>query len=80
MDHSGRTNGFEIARLSKLAIRYNDDSVLENHHVSVMYKILSKDKYNILNNVSQEQFNTIRKHVITNILATDMKKHFDIIK
>jgi len=27
IDHSGRTNGYEMARLTKLAIRYNDESV-----------------------------------------------------
>lgn len=32
VDHTGRNNMFEINSASKLAIRYNDDSVLENHH------------------------------------------------
>ncbi|KAM3141805.1 hypothetical protein pb186bvf_006127 [Paramecium bursaria] len=79
VDHTGRTNGFEVARMSKLAIRYNDESVLENHHVSMTFKIIQKDKYNILNNLSQEQFIKVRKFMVTNILATDMKKHFEIM-
>ena len=28
VDHTGRTNAFESAKLSKLALRYNDDSVI----------------------------------------------------
>lgn len=32
--HTGRTNAFEISSLSKLAVCYNDESVLENYHVS----------------------------------------------
>ena len=33
--HRGRTNAFEVATLSDLALRYNDASVLENHHAAV---------------------------------------------
>ena len=54
--------------------------VLENHHVSTMYKIMIKEKYNILKNASLEQYRTIRKYAIPNILATDMKRHFEILK
>jgi hypothetical protein len=80
LDHTGRTNPYEIASSSKLAVRYNDESVLENHHVSTMFKILLKEKYNILENMTNEQYNTVRKFSIANILGTDMKKHFDILK
>lgn len=45
-----------------------------------MYKIMTKEKYNILKNVSLEQYRTIRKLAIPNILATDMKRHFEILK
>lgn len=38
--------------MSKLAVRYNDESVLENHHASMTFKIMSRDKYNILSNLS----------------------------
>lgn len=30
VDHTGRTNAFEAARLSKIALRYNDESVINN--------------------------------------------------
>lgn len=45
-----------------------------------MFKILQKERYNILANLSPEQFITFRRYAIANILATDMKKHMDIIK
>ena len=80
VDHRGYTNAFEMATLSNIAIRYNDESVLENHHVSTLFKILSKDQYNILANFSIEEFSKIRKFTINNILYTDMKKHFELIK
>ncbi|CAD8182851.1 unnamed protein product [Paramecium octaurelia] len=80
IDHTGRNNHFESQKLSKLALRYNDESVLENHHASVMFKILQKEKYNILSSLSQDQFSIFRKYAIANILGTDMKKHFEIVK
>ncbi|CAD8143242.1 unnamed protein product [Paramecium octaurelia] len=79
IDHTGRTNGFEVARMSKLAVRYNDESVLENHHAAMTFKIMQREKYNILSNLSQEQFQKVRRFMVSNILATDMKKHFDLV-
>lgn len=64
VDHTGRNNNFESLSLSKLAIRHNDESVLENHHCSVMFKILQKDKYNILCNLSSDKFQIFRKYSI----------------
>ena len=54
--------------------------VLENHHCSVTFKILSKKNSNILSGVSKEKYLIMRKNIISNILATDMKKHFDTLK
>jgi hypothetical protein len=45
-----------------------------------MFKIMMRDKCNILANISDEQYRTIRKFAISNILATDMKRHFELIK
>merc|ERR1719440_375051 len=33
-DHPGNNNAWEVATKSELAIRYNDVSVLENHHIA----------------------------------------------
>ena len=43
VDHSGRNNHFEVSSYSKLALRYNDESVLENHHAATTFKILKVD-------------------------------------
>ncbi|KAM3146931.1 hypothetical protein pb186bvf_001085 [Paramecium bursaria] len=80
VDHSGRNNHFEVSSYSKLALRYNDESVLENHHAATTFKILKVDQNNFLSKLSSEQFLIFRKYTIQNILATDMKKHFEIIK
>ena len=53
---------------------------MENNHASVTFKILCDKNYNILENISESTFTTVRKAIISNILHTDMKKHFAIIK
>ena len=40
VDHPGVNNGHEAATLSDLALRYNDQSVLEHHHAATMFQLL----------------------------------------
>ena len=54
VDHSGRNNHFEVSSYSKLALRYNDESVLENHHAATTFKILKVDQNNFLSKLSSE--------------------------
>lgn len=53
--------------------------ILENHHSAVSFKILMDEKYNILANVPDPDFRTIRRYLVSNILYTDMKKHFECL-
>ncbi|KRX09066.1 hypothetical protein PPERSA_01953 [Pseudocohnilembus persalinus] len=80
LEHTGRNNAFEVAKQSDIAVRYNDESVLENHHCSLLFQILKNPKSNILKNVTPEDFKIIRRQCINNILHTDMKKHFELLK
>lgn len=50
--------------------------ILENYHCYITFLILCEQKYNILANISENKFRFMRKNIIHNILATDMKKHF----
>eukprot|EP00392_Amoebophrya_sp_AT5.2_P009073 g9101.t1 len=43
--HRGKNNAFEITTHSELAVRYNDISVLENHHAAVTSEILHKHNF-----------------------------------
>ena len=49
---------------SDLALMYNDESVLENHHLAVSFKLLQKRNCDIFSNLSKKQRQTLRKMVI----------------
>ncbi|EDO43748.1 predicted protein [Nematostella vectensis] len=79
-DHPGRTNAFLVATLSHQALLYNDRSVLENHHAAAAFTLLMSDpKYNFLCELSPAEFKRFRFLAIEAILATDLKRHFDIL-
>ena len=77
--HPGVTNQFLVNTSSDLALLYNDESVLENYHVSTAFKILQNEKCNMLINFSKEQRINFRKIVIDLVLATDMSKHMTLL-
>lgn len=80
MDHPGTNNLFEIKNRSKLAILYNDVSVLENHHAASFFFLLENEKLdcNIFKSLSDEDNISCRKQILENILCTDMSKHGQI--
>ncbi len=49
---------------SELALMYNDESVLENHHLAVAFKLLQEDGCDILQNLAMKQRQTFRRMVI----------------
>lgn len=49
---------------------YNDESVLENHHLAVGFKLLHEDNCDIFQNLSKRQRQSLRKLVI------DMVRHW----
>lgn len=74
--HPGTNNKYHIDSQSKLALLYNDTSVLENHHVSLAWKTLQIPRCNFLKNHQKSEFGTrLRKIVIQCVLGTDMTKH-----
>ena len=58
---------------------YNDESVLENHHLAVAFKLLQEDNCDIFLNLSNKQRQTLRKMCIDMVLATDMSKHMSLL-
>ena len=58
---------------------YNDDAVLENHHLAVASKILQNPSCDILASLSAKQRSSVRKMMIDMVLATDMSKHMKLL-
>ena len=79
-EHAGVSNTFLIASKHKLARRYNDKSVWENHHVSAAWDVLTQEECDFLCNMSSAQIAAIRQNVITLVRATDLVKHMKWMK
>ncbi|XP_012697681.1 cAMP-specific 3',5'-cyclic phosphodiesterase 4B isoform X1 [Clupea harengus] len=79
VDHPGVSNQFLINTNSELALMYNDESVLENHHLAVGFKLLQEDNCDIFQNLPKKQRQSLRKMVIDLVLATDMSKHMSLL-
>lgn len=73
---SGTNNAFHISTKTSYAIRYNDKSVLENHHVSSAFIVAQKPETNIFANFIREDYTKIRERIIALVLSTDMSFHF----
>lgn len=61
------------------AILYNDRSVLENHHAATSWNLLSKPENYFIDQLDPAEQKRFRYLVIELILATDLKRHFEII-
>lgn len=80
LDHPGRGNAFLMNTRQRLALLYNDHSVLENHHVALAFQLtLSQPGANIFARMPRGDFSALRQAVIEMVLATDMTKHFEYL-
>jgi high affinity cGMP-specific 3',5'-cyclic phosphodiesterase 9 len=82
--HPGTNNAFLVNTSSPLALRYNDLSVLENMHASIMFitmggKSEEDNTMNIFSGMSKTDFIIARKTAIKSILMTDNSHHFKCI-
>mmetsp|Transcript_59972 Transcript_59972/g.141432 ORF Transcript_59972/g.141432 Transcript_59972/m.141432 type:complete len:400 (-) Transcript_59972:214-1413(-) len=74
LEHPGLSNQYLIARRDELALRYNDRSVLENHHAFRAFQLMN-DETHLLEDFNKEEYFQFRSLVISCVLATDMAKH-----
>jgi hypothetical protein len=75
--HPGFNNPFLITTMHPLAILYNDQSVLENHHCASVFELFQKPEFNILSSLDDQDRRNVRDIMITAVLATDMAFHFE---
>lgn len=76
-DHPGYNNIYLVSTRDILALRYNDKSVLENHHIALAFDIMLQDPDTcIYENFNLNDFKIMREYMIDLVLATDMSRHF----
>ena len=74
--HGGLNNNFLRLTKDKLAIRYNDISILENMHISEAFKLMNTNpECDLFSGVDKKIYEKMRKKMISCVLATDMANH-----
>ena len=77
--HLGVNNAFLIELQHPLALRYNDEHVLEMMHVAEAYRVFSDPATCMLAGLSQNDYRNLRSLMIECILGTDLADHFKIL-
>ena len=78
LDHPGLNNPYQINCRSRLAILYNDQSVLENYHIATAFEMFELPDFNIFDSIDMQSRKSLRKLMISCVLATDMTVHFQL--
>ena len=78
-DHPGVNNHFLMASSDKMALLYNDKSILENHHCAASFEVLSRTQCNFLGSLDRADFKSVRENVVDMVLATDLAQHFSLL-
>lgn len=79
INHPGHTNQYEINSKSFISKKYNNKSVLENHHCEFGLKIIECLQINLFNNLSQNEKEQIKIIISQSIMSTDMLFHNELI-
>jgi hypothetical protein len=74
-EHPGFTNTFLNRTKHPIAVRYNDVSCLENHHAAAGFLCLLNADPDPLQNISESQYQQMRKAIVRMILSTDVSNH-----
>ena len=78
--HPGLNNDFLKDSKNILAIKYNDNSILENMHISEAFKLtIDYPNCNIFSGMNSENYKQMRKMMISCVLCTDMINHKEAI-
>ncbi len=76
-EHPGVNSVFLISMSDPIAVRHNDISILENHHLAASFMLMSDDPdCNWAIKMNQADFKRTRHVIIETVLMTDMSKHF----
>ncbi len=77
LKHPGLSSAFLENLQHDLALTYNNQSILENHHLAESFRlILREHDCAIFGSLKPEEVKRVRKLMITCVLSTDMANHF----
>jgi 3',5'-cyclic-nucleotide phosphodiesterase len=79
-NHLGVNNAFNVKAETPLGILYKEQSVLEIHHVHESFPVIQHPDINLFGVFQGPQLSRVWSLFIKIILATDMARHFDIVK
>merc|ERR1719454_1571121 len=79
-EHEGVNNDFLVKTSSAKALRYNDRSPNENHHVAAAWSVLQSGDCNFLETLTAQECRLLRTLVLDLVLATDMAEHGKLLK
>lgn len=79
-NHDGFSNVYNVKAETPLGILFKNQSVMETHHCSVAIGVITKEECNIFSSLSSADNKQMWVTIISLILATDMAKHFDLLK
>ena len=57
-----------------MALMYNDESVLENHHLAVAFQLLQHEDCDILENLTKKERQTVRRTIIEMVRSSNYQK------
>ena len=75
--HTGVNNNFLVQTGSQLALRFNDQSPLENMHVAIAFEAMKEEGCNLISKFTPDEKRECRKIIIDTVLGTDNALHFD---
>lgn len=64
---------------NRMAILYNDVSVLENMHLSLLFETYNADGCDFLSSINMQEWQSFRKQCVSMVLATDFGRHNEIL-
>ena len=79
VSHPALNNSYQVSAQTQLALIYNDQSVLENHHAAVTFHTLAHHACNIFASFHPLDSRHARRCITGGILSTDMAVHFQLV-
>ena len=77
---TNKNNIFLFFTDDKLAVLYNDSSVLENHHLAVAFSLLGQPGHDLFENLTRKQRLSLRRMVIDMVSETFVIRDSGIFK